>query len=96
MKEVTLVLKSGAKARFTAEQFKTIINGFGAIEKIEWDTKGLRKQLVHLNKHNIDAIFVEDISEKELIIQSKISMVVKLSGMISILCLDSMLYLKRI
>lgn len=67
MKEVTLVLKSGAKASFTAEQFKTIINGFGAIEKIEWDTKGVRKQLVHLNKHNIDAIFVEDIPEKELI-----------------------------
>ncbi|MDO3374551.1 hypothetical protein QJ529_17950 [Bacillus paranthracis] len=65
MKEVTLVLKSGAKASFTAEQFKTIINGFGAIEKIEWDTKGLRKQLVHLNKHNIDAIFVEDITKEE-------------------------------
>ncbi|PTC15409.1 YqaI family protein [Bacillus wiedmannii] len=64
MKEVTLVFKSGAKANFTADQFKTIINGFGSIEKIEWDTKGLSKQLVHLNKHNIDAIFVEDIPEE--------------------------------
>ncbi|MEK4002277.1 hypothetical protein MHI59_25920 [Bacillus sp. FSL K6-2822] len=67
MKEVTLVFKSGAKASFTVEQFKTIINGFGSIEKIEWDTKGLSKQLVHLNKHNIDAIFVEDIPEEESI-----------------------------
>ncbi|MBG9863127.1 MULTISPECIES: hypothetical protein, partial [Bacillus cereus group] len=65
MKEVTLVFKSGAKASFTVDQFKTIINGFGSIEKIEWDTKGLSKQLVHLNKHNIDAIFVEDIVEEE-------------------------------
>ncbi|MFA2831239.1 YqaI family protein [Bacillus paranthracis] len=64
MKEVTLVFKSGAKASFTVDQFKTIINGFGSIEKIEWDTKGLSKQLVHLNKHNIDAIFVEEIPEK--------------------------------
>ncbi|PHB54545.1 hypothetical protein COE92_14260 [Bacillus wiedmannii] len=64
MKEVTLVFKSGAKASFTVDQFKTIINGFGAIEKIEWDAKGLSKQLVHLNRHNIDAIFVEDIGEK--------------------------------
>ncbi|GAB6442046.1 MULTISPECIES: YqaI family protein [Bacillus] len=67
MKEVTLIFKSGAKARFTVDQFKTIINGFGSIEKIEWDTKGLSKQLVHLNKHNIDAIFVEEIAEKESI-----------------------------
>lgn len=67
MKEVTLVFKSGAKASFTVDQFKTIINGFGSIEKIEWDTKGLSKQLVHLNKHNIDAIFVEDIAEEESI-----------------------------
>ncbi|MEG7840092.1 hypothetical protein J0813_24270 [Bacillus pacificus] len=65
MKEVTMVFKSGAKASFTVAQFKTIINGFGSIEKIEWDTKGLSKQLVHLNKHNIDAIFVEDIPEEE-------------------------------
>jgi len=67
LKEVTLVFKSGAKASFTVEQFKTIINGFGSIEKIEWDTKGLSKQLVHLNKHNIDAIFVEEIAEEESI-----------------------------
>ncbi|EJQ43994.1 hypothetical protein IEQ_04781 [Bacillus cereus BAG6X1-2] len=65
MKEVTVVFKSSAKVNFTAEQFKTIKNGFGAIEKIEWDTKGLSKDLVHLNQHNIDAIFVEDIAEKE-------------------------------
>ncbi|WP_410985954.1 YqaI family protein [Bacillus paranthracis] len=65
MKEVTMVFKSGAKASFTVEQFKTIINGFGSIEKIEWDTKGLSKQLVHLNKHNIDAIFVEEVAEEE-------------------------------
>lgn len=62
-----MVFKSGAKASFTAAQFKTIINGFGSIEKIEWDTKGLSKQLVHLNKHNIDAIFVEDIAEEKTI-----------------------------
>ncbi|HDR7704599.1 TPA: hypothetical protein QCX91_002184 [Bacillus thuringiensis] len=67
MKEVTLVFKSGAKVSFTAAQFKTIINGFGSLTKIELDTKGLSKQLVHLNKHNIDAIFVEDIAEKEMV-----------------------------
>ncbi|TKI22580.1 hypothetical protein FC683_26690 [Bacillus cereus] len=64
MKEVTLVFKSGAKVSFTANEFKTIKNGFGAIAEVKWDTEGLNKHLHHLNDCNVDAIFVEDIGEK--------------------------------
>lgn len=67
MKEVTLVFKSGATASFTANEFKTIKNGFGAIADVKWDTEGLNKHLHHLNDCNVDAIFVEDIAEKETI-----------------------------
>lgn len=67
MKEVTLILKSGAKVSFTANEFKTIKNGFGAIAEVEWDTEGLNKHLHHLNNGNVDAIFVENITEEESI-----------------------------
>lgn len=64
MKEVTLVFKSGAKVSFTAEQFKTIMNGFGSLTKIEY-TGAATKVPFHISVSNIDAIFVEDINEKE-------------------------------
>ncbi|MGG3042582.1 hypothetical protein ABEO76_05150 [Bacillus anthracis] len=66
MKEVTLVFKSGAKVSFTAEQFKTITNGFGSLTKIEY-TGAATKVPFHISVSNIDAIFVEDIPEKESI-----------------------------
>ncbi|KAA0762972.1 hypothetical protein [Bacillus sp. SH5-2] len=66
MKEVTLVFKSGAKVSFTAEQFKTITNGFGSLTKIEY-TGAATKVPFHISVCNIDAIFVEDIIEKESI-----------------------------
>lgn len=66
MKEVTLVFKSGAKVSFTAEQFKTITNGFGSLTKIEY-TGAATKVPFHISVSNIDAIFVEDIAEKESI-----------------------------
>ncbi|MEX0415298.1 hypothetical protein [Bacillus sp. C30] len=65
MKEVTLVFKSGATASFTANEFKTFKNGFGALAKIEWNTTGLNKHLLHLSNCNVDAIFVEDSAEKQ-------------------------------
>ncbi|WP_002145543.1 hypothetical protein [Bacillus cereus] len=66
MKEVTLVFKSGAKASFTVEQFKTITNGFGSLTKIEY--KGAANKVpFHISVSNIDAIFVEDIDENESI-----------------------------
>ncbi|PHB90625.1 hypothetical protein COE98_15735 [Bacillus wiedmannii] len=64
MKEVTLVFKSGAKVSFTAEQFKTITNGFGSLTKIEY-TGAATKVPFHISVSNIDAIFVEDIAEEE-------------------------------
>ncbi|PEO16776.1 hypothetical protein [Bacillus wiedmannii] len=66
MKEVTLIFKSGAKVSFTAEQFKTITNGFGSLTKIEY-TGAATKVPFHISVSNIDAIFVEDIAEEELI-----------------------------
>ncbi|MBG9540469.1 hypothetical protein BM74_18045 [Bacillus thuringiensis] len=66
MKEVTLVFKSGAKVSFTAEQFKTITNGFGSLTKIEY-TGAATKVPFHISVSNIDAIFVEDIAEEESI-----------------------------
>ncbi|MBG9511298.1 hypothetical protein ABE47_03630 [Bacillus thuringiensis] len=64
MKEVTLVFKSGVKASFTVEQFKTIINGFGSLTKIEYEG-ATGKVPFHISVSNIDAIFVEDIGGKE-------------------------------
>jgi hypothetical protein len=64
LKEVTLVFKSGAKVSFTAAQFKTITNGFGSLTKIEY-TGAATKVPFHISVSNIDAIFVEDIAEKE-------------------------------
>ncbi|MGR6911788.1 hypothetical protein RCJ96_22920 [Bacillus sp. BSL6] len=65
MKEVTLVFKSGAKVSFTAEQFKTFNNSFGALSKIEWE--GITGKVpLHIGMSNIDAIFVEDIAEEEV------------------------------
>lgn len=64
MKEVTLVFKSGAKASFTANEFKTLKSGFGAIAQVEWDTEGLNEHLLHLSNCNVDAIFVKEIGEK--------------------------------
>ncbi|KLA12510.1 hypothetical protein B4087_4982 [Bacillus cereus] len=64
MKEVTLVFKSGAKVTFTAAQFKTFNNSFGALSKIEWE--GITGKVpLHIGMSNIDAIFVEDIVEEE-------------------------------
>ncbi|MBL3821375.1 hypothetical protein RCJ96_06060 [Bacillus sp. BSL6] len=66
MKEVTLVFKSGAKVSFTAAQFKTFNNSFGALSKIEWE--GITGKVpLHIGMSNIDAIFVEEIAEKESI-----------------------------
>ncbi|OBZ60064.1 hypothetical protein BAQ45_11395 [Bacillus pacificus] len=64
MKEVTLVFKSGAKVSFTAAQFKTFNNSFGALSKIEWE--GITGKVpLHIGMSNIDAIFVEEIAEEE-------------------------------
>lgn len=69
MKEVTLVFKSGAKVNFTVEQFKTITNGFGSLTSIDY--KGAATKVpFHISVSNIDAIFVEDINEKESIKES--------------------------
>ncbi|WP_144505943.1 YqaI family protein [Bacillus mycoides] len=64
MKEVTLVFKSGAKTTFTVEQFKTITNGFGSLSKIEYEGAA-NKVPFHISVSSIDAIFVEDIDEKQ-------------------------------
>ncbi|PGW44790.1 YqaI family protein [Bacillus thuringiensis] len=66
MKEVTLVFKSGAKVSFTAEQFKTFKNNFGFLSTIEWEG-ATGKVPLHIGVSSIDAIFVEDIAEKESI-----------------------------
>lgn len=61
-----MVFKSGAKVSFTAAQFKTFNNSFGALAKIEWE--GITGKVpLHIGMSNIDAIFVEDINEKESI-----------------------------
>lgn len=66
MKEVTLIFKSGAKVSFMAAQFKTFNNSFGALSKIEWE--GITGKVpLHIGMSNIDAIFVEEIAEKESI-----------------------------
>ncbi|EOO62745.1 hypothetical protein IKE_05611 [Bacillus cereus VD196] len=64
MKEVTLVFKSGAKASFTVEQFKTFKNSFGFLSGIEYEG-ATPKVPFHISVSNIDAIFVEDIGGKE-------------------------------
>ncbi|EOW9529858.1 hypothetical protein ACO11K_003622 [Bacillus cytotoxicus] len=66
MKEVTVIFKSGATASFTVEEFATFKNGFGALTKIEY-TGANEKVPFHIGLSNIDAIFVEDIAEKESI-----------------------------
>ncbi|MGG0258442.1 hypothetical protein ABEY48_15185 [Bacillus mycoides] len=64
MKKVTLVFKSGAKASFTVEQFKTFKNSFGFLSGIEYE--GATPTVpFHISLSNIDAIFVEDIGGKE-------------------------------
>ncbi|MED2983857.1 hypothetical protein P4311_20940 [Bacillus thuringiensis] len=64
MKEVTLIFKLGANVSFTAAQFKTFKNSFGFLSGIEY--KGaIGKVPFHISVSNIDAIFVEDIAEKE-------------------------------
>ncbi|MED1408051.1 hypothetical protein [Bacillus paramycoides] len=66
MKEVTLIFKSGAKASFTVEEFKTFKNNFGSLSKIEYEG-ATDKIPFHISVSNIDAIFVEDIDEKQTI-----------------------------
>ncbi|MEB9626014.1 hypothetical protein BK741_07230 [Bacillus thuringiensis serovar iberica] len=66
MKDVTVIFKSGRTASFTVEEFATFKNGFGALTKIEY-TGANKKVPFHIGLSNIDAIFVEDIGEKELI-----------------------------
>ncbi|MGG5805307.1 YqaI family protein [Bacillus mycoides] len=66
MKEVTLFFKSGAKVSFTAAQFKTFKNNFGFLTTIEWEG-ATGKVPLHISASSIDAIFVEDIAEKESI-----------------------------
>ncbi|MDA1679458.1 YqaI family protein [Bacillus cereus group sp. TH152-1LC] len=66
MKEVTLVFKSGAKVSFTTAQFKTFKNNFGFLSTIEWEG-ATGKVPLHIGVSSIDAIFVEDIPEKESI-----------------------------
>ncbi len=61
-----MVFKSGAKASFTVAQFKTFINSFGSLSKIEWEG-ATGKVPFHIGVSSIDAIFVEDITEKESI-----------------------------
>ncbi|MBG9577680.1 hypothetical protein ABE42_00150, partial [Bacillus thuringiensis] len=64
MKKVTLVCKSGAKASFTVEQFKTFKNSFGFLSGIEYE--GATPTVpFHISLSNINAIFVEDIGGKE-------------------------------
>lgn len=59
-----MVFKSGATASFTAEQFKTFKNNFGSLSKIEYEG-ATNKIPFHISVSSIDAIFVEDIAEKE-------------------------------
>ncbi|MBG9503454.1 hypothetical protein ABE47_28590 [Bacillus thuringiensis] len=66
MKEITLVFKSGVKTSFTVEQFKTFKNSFGFLSGIEYEG-ATGKVPFHIGVSNIDAIFVEDIVEKESI-----------------------------
>lgn len=66
MKEVTLVFKSGAKASFTVEQFSTFRNNFGALTEVKYEG-ATGKTPFYIESSNIDAIFVEDIPEKESI-----------------------------
>ncbi|PEW66994.1 hypothetical protein CN448_18870 [Bacillus cereus] len=64
MKEVTVIFKSGATVSFTAKEFATFKNGFGSLTKIEY--AGANEKIpFHIGLSNIDAIFVEDITEKE-------------------------------
>ncbi|TCW58973.1 YqaI-like protein [Bacillus thuringiensis] len=63
-----MVFKSGAKVSFTAEQFKTITNGFGSLTKIEY-TGAATKVPFHISVSNIDAIFVKEIGEKRITIK---------------------------
>lgn len=66
MKEVTVIFKSGATASFTVEQFKTFKNSFGFLSGIEYE--GATPTVpFHISVSDIDAIFVEDIAEKESI-----------------------------
>ncbi|PFE03786.1 hypothetical protein CN288_12470 [Bacillus sp. AFS023182] len=69
MKEVTLVFKSGAKVSFTAAQFKTFKNNFGFLSTIEWEG-ATGKVPLHIGVSSIDALFVEDIAEKQTIKES--------------------------
>ncbi|MDA1771566.1 hypothetical protein PDJ95_09225 [Bacillus cereus] len=64
MKEVTLVFKSGRTVSFTVEQFETFKNNFGFLSRIEYEG-AVGKVPSHIDPSNIDAIFVEDIAEKE-------------------------------
>ncbi|MED2749631.1 hypothetical protein P4278_29805 [Bacillus thuringiensis] len=64
MKEVTLVFRSGRTASFTVEQFKTFKNSFGFLSGIEYEGAATKVPF-HISVSNIDAIFVEDIAEKE-------------------------------
>ncbi|AWC31837.1 hypothetical protein TU51_04810 [Bacillus cytotoxicus] len=66
MKEVTMIFKSGAKASFTVEQFSTFKNSFGFLSGIEWEG-ATGKVPFHIGVSSIDAIFVEDVDEKELV-----------------------------
>ncbi|WP_144466545.1 YqaI family protein [Bacillus nitratireducens] len=66
MKEVTIVFKSGATASFTVEQLKTFKNNFGSLSKIEYEGAA-EKVPFHISVSNIDAIFVEDIAERQTI-----------------------------
>ncbi|MBG9581034.1 hypothetical protein ABE42_17965 [Bacillus thuringiensis] len=66
MKEITLVFKSGVKTSFTVEQFKTFKNSFGFLSGIEYEG-ATGKVPFHIGVSNVDAIFVEDIVEKESI-----------------------------
>lgn len=62
MKEVTVIFKSGATANFTVEEFKTFKNGFSALSKVEW-TGANPKVPMYMSLSNVDAIFVEPVSE---------------------------------
>ncbi|HDR4883956.1 TPA: hypothetical protein QCR18_003201 [Bacillus cereus] len=69
MKKVTLIFKSGAKTSFTVEQFKTFNNSFGFLSGIEYEG-ATGKVAFYMGVSSIDAIFVEDIAEKESIKES--------------------------
>lgn len=59
-----MVFKSGATTSFTAEEFSTFKNSFGFLSTIEWEG-ATGKMPFHISVSNIDAIFVEEIAEKE-------------------------------